>query len=65
MLRRRLAGSRGDASDAIVLQELLATISDPMRLPVLGTALVTSLFGVPPVGWALLALFLVDDRQVL
>jgi hypothetical protein len=33
VLKRRLARAGGDASDAVALQQLLATFSDPMRLP--------------------------------
>jgi hypothetical protein len=33
VLKRRLARAGGDASDEVALQQLLATFSDPMRLP--------------------------------
>jgi hypothetical protein len=33
VLKRRLARAGGDAEDAVALQQLLATFSDPMRLP--------------------------------
>jgi hypothetical protein len=33
VLKRRLARAGGDASDTVALQQLLATFSDPMRLP--------------------------------